>query len=125
MAAPIPDKGPGKAPLASMGQQILSQIKEHVPDTVAYVLLAVGLLYCFYDSFAAGILIGAILGVYFSADILQNAKRFKDFIVTNGIFKGFTLLAGACALIITAPGLCLGLLLGTSSRYVYGIFFQS
>lgn len=119
MVDPVIDKGP------SMGQQIYSQIRDHIPDTIAYVFLALGLLYCFFDPFLAGILVGTILGVYFAQEIIQNSMKFKDFIIENGIFKGFTLLVAVCAFAITAPGICLGLLIGTSVRYGYGIFFKS
>jgi uncharacterized membrane protein YphA (DoxX/SURF4 family) len=123
MVEPIVEKQPEKSPRLSDKPQFLDQMKTHITDTIAYVFLAFGLLYCFFEPFFSGILVGAILGVYFFGEIIQNAKKFKDFIVENGIFKGFTLLAALCAFVITAPGMCVGLIAGTILRYVYEVLF--
>jgi hypothetical protein len=123
MAEPQMGKEAEKSPLTSDKLQIFDQMKSHIVDTIAYAFLAFGLLYCFFEPFFSGILVGGILGVYLSGEIIQNAKTFKDFIVENGIFKGFALLAALCAFMITAPGICIGLFVGTSLKYTYKLFF--
>ena len=125
MPDPVLDKGSEKSPRPAGRSLFLDQMKAHIADTIAYVFLAFGLLYCFFEPFFSGILVGAILGVYFSDEIIQNARKFKDFIIENGIFKGFTLLAALCALMITAPGICIGLLVGTLVRHMYGLLFPN
>ena len=121
MAEPVGDKGADKASRPSF----FDQMRSHISDTIAYLVLAFGLLYCFFDPFFSGILVGSILGVYFSEEIIQNARKFKDSIIENGIFKSFTLLAALCAFLITAPGICIGLCIGTLIKYLYVILFSN
>jgi hypothetical protein len=119
----MPEPSTEKKAQPNVEPTLMDQIKANIADTVAYVILAFGLLYCFFNAFAAGILVGTILGVYFSANILQNIRQFKDAIIRDGIFKGFTLLAAICAFLITAPGMCIGLIVGMLARHLCGMLF--
>lgn len=95
---------------------MIEMFRNNLTDTVAYVLLALSLLYCFFNPFIGGIPVGFIMGLYFSSHIFRLATQFREFLITDGIFRGFIIIAAIAALIITAPGLSIGLFLGTFAR---------
>lgn len=112
----IPPEKEGRRPKLKAMRDMLSLFKDNIGDTVAYLLLAISLLYCFFNSFVGGIPVGFIMGIYFSTHVFRLATQFREFLVTDGIFRGFIIIAAIAALIITAPGLSLGLFLGTFTR---------
>lgn len=99
---------------------IVDLFKSNMGDTIAYIILAAGLLYSFFEPFLGTLPVGCILGLYFSTYAFRLAKQFKDFLVAEGIFRGFILIASAVALAISAPGLTLGVLIGTFARPIFG-----
>jgi hypothetical protein len=113
----------GKFQLSPTYQGIFNQIKDHIPDTVAYIILFLSLLYCFVDPFMGGLPVGGILGVYFAQEIITQSQKFKEFIYTNGIFKGFTIIAAVAAFLITAPGIFIGLVVGSGVKFIYNKLF--
>ena len=88
-------------------------------DVVAYILLTMGLFYSFFEPFLGGIPVGFILGLYFSAHIFQLIAQFREFLIQEGIFRGFAVIAGIAALLISTPGLCLGLAGGTFVKALF------
>lgn len=94
--------------------------KSNVTDTIAYIFLAIGLLYCFFEPFVGEIPVGFILGLYFSSYAFRLMALFKEFLITEGIFRGFIVIAGMAALLIAAPGLFIGLAVGIFSRPYLG-----
>ena len=99
---------------------IVDVFKTNMGDTIAYLLLAASLLYCFFEPFIGGIIVGFIIGLYFSKHVFTLAAQFREFLITEGIFRGFIIIAALAALIITAPGLCLGAVVGTFTRPFFG-----
>lgn len=99
---------------------IVEMFKANVGDTVAYVIITVSLIFCFFSPFFGGIPVGFIMGLYFSPHAFRLFSQFKDFLISDGIFRGFIIVASAAALAISAPGLAVGLLLGTFSRPLFG-----
>ncbi len=94
--------------------------KANVGDTIAYIVMALGLLLCFFEPFIGGLPVGFVMGLYFSKSVFHYASQFRDFLVAEGIFRGFIIVASLVALAITAPGLALGLFLGALARPLFG-----
>ena len=94
--------------------------KANIGDTLAYLLLAGSLLYCFFDPFVGELPVGFIMGLYFSHHVFKLAAQFREFLVTEGVFRGFIIIAALASLAITAPGLCLGLVIGIFARPFFG-----
>ena len=103
---------------------VVDLFKANMGDTIAYIILAVSLVYSFFEPFLGTLPVGFILGLYFSPYAFNLAQQFKDFLVKEGIFRGFILVASCAALIISAPGLSLGLLVGTFSRPLFDKRFE-
>ena len=95
--------------------------RSNIGDIIAYIFLTLGLLYSFFEPFWGALPVGFILGIYFSAHLFQLIAQFREFLIQEGIFRGFAIIAGIAALIILAPGLCLGLAVGTLVK----VFFRS
>ena len=96
-------------------------LRSNLGDIIAYIFLTLGLLYSFFEPFWGAVPVGVILGIYFSAHIFQLIVQFREFLIQEGIFRGFAIIAGIAALVILAPGLCLGLAGGTLVK----AFFRS
>lgn len=104
----------------TMFGSIVELFQSNMGDTIAYIILAISLVYSFFEPFLGTLPVGFILGLYFSAYSFTLARQFKDFLVKEGIFRGFILVASCAALIISAPGLSLGLLVGAFTRPLFG-----
>jgi hypothetical protein len=98
------------------GENFFQFLKKNKWEIFAYVVLIIGLLLTIYEPFIGGLLVGAILGIYFSEKTKDALSGFKDFLSHEGIFRGFILVAGAIALFIASPGLCIGTLIGAFVR---------
>lgn len=99
---------------------LLAFIKENKWDSLAYLILFFGLVYSIFERFIGGIIVGCILGIYFSVDLKEKFTVFKEYLANEGIFKGFVILAAAIALFIASPGLCIGIAFGAFLRPLFG-----
>jgi len=102
--------------------KFISACKSNVGDTCAYIVLAISIFYMFFEPFIGGLIVGYISGLYLSSHILLRGQQFREFLLTEGIFRGFVLIAALVAFLISAPGMVVGLLLGTFSRRLYSSF---
>lgn len=76
-------------------------------DSIAYVILIIGIILLFFHPFYGGILIGIIAGFYFSSELLALLQSINSLIDEQGIVR--SLIAG---------GLLLGLFVSASSIFV-------
>ncbi len=99
---------------------MIDVFRANIGDTIAYVIITLGLITSFFEPFIGGIPVGSVMGLYFSKKAFQYAAEFKEFLVQEGIFRGFIIIASVAALVISAPGLCLGILIGSFARPLVG-----
>ena len=97
-----------------------SFVKNNIWESVSYVVLFAGLILSIFNPFIGGFLVGVILGVYFSQELLNKSTVFKDLVVKEGIFRGFIVIAAVIALLLEAPGLLLGTIIGAWVRPYLG-----
>lgn len=95
-------------------------INENKWEIASYVLLIFGLFVSFANQFFGGLLVGLVLGVYFSQEIVDKVGSFKSFIDREGIFRGFIIVAAILALLILAAGLLIGTAIGAWVRPFLG-----
>lgn len=95
-------------------------INENKWEIASYVLLIFGLFVSFANQFFGGLLVGLVLGIYFSQEIVDKASSFKHFIDREGIFRGFIIVAAILALLILAAGLLIGTAIGAWVRPFLG-----
>lgn len=94
--------------------------KANIGDTIAYFIMTIGLIVCFFEPFVGGIPVGFVMGLYFSKRVFFYTLQFRDFLIMEGIFRGFIIIASLVALAISAPGLALGIFLGAITRPIFG-----
>jgi hypothetical protein len=107
-------------PAMSAGQTERDFFISNLGNIIAYVLITLGLIYSFFDPFVGEVPVGFILGLYCSAHIFHLVAQFREFLIQEGFFRGFIIIAAIAAMVIAAPGLCLGLVGGTLARTFFG-----
>lgn len=86
---------------------LLSYIQSNQRDTIAYVVLVIGVILTLFQFPLGFLLVGIVAGLYFSNEIVsffQNASKWKDEEIPRNLILGGV----ALALIIAAPFLFLG-----------------
>lgn len=99
---------------------VLEAAKHNLGDTIAYIVLLLGLTLTFFHPFYGGFLVGIIMGLYFSRKVFFWFEQFREFVSKEGVFRGFIVIAAIAAFMISAPGICLGLFIGAFARPLFG-----
>lgn len=91
---------------------LLQYFKTHVRETIAYILLVLGIILLFFKPVFGGLLVGIVAGVYFGDNIVNYIKALKaDFDKSTSpadMAKNLIILGVAIALLISAPGIFIG-----------------
>lgn len=78
-------------------------------DTVAYVVLFIGLLFALFGhSLLGGLIIGIIGGLYFADAIVFRLKHVQEDVKAEGIIRSLIMGGVAIGLFILAPGIFIG-----------------
>jgi len=86
--------------------------KSNTKDTLAYILLIIGIILMFFEPRSGGLLIGLITGLYFSDEIIDIIKNFNGLIEEQGLVRVLVLAALFVTVFILLPFLFLGMLVG-------------
>lgn len=102
---------------------LLGYFKEHLRETISYVLLITGILLIAYWPFYGGLLVGIIYGIYFGDESIRYIKSWKG-IVSSGlnyplVARHIILLGVAIALFISAPAIFLGAALSIGIKQLF------
>ncbi len=119
------NKQPDRKGPENQKQDFVAFVKDNMGESIAYVVMFAGLIFSIFNPFLGGVLVGVILGIYFSQDILAKMRSFKELVVGEGIFRGFIVIAALLALLIEAPGLLIGTLIGAWIRPYLGKYISS
>ena len=91
---------------------LLNYFKTHSRETIAYVLLVLGLLLLFTEPVYGGLIVGIVAGIYFGDQIINYIKSWKTGINSQDNYPEVArhlILAGlAVAFFISAPAIFLG-----------------
>ncbi len=97
---------------------IVNYAQSHVLDTIAYIILVIGIIWSFFHPFFGGLLVGLITGWYYYVEIYTLVKGFQEFIDVQGTEKSIVLGAVVLVLLVQAPGVVIGTLLTALIRGV-------
>ncbi|MDB6081498.1 MAG: putative rane protein [Chlamydiia bacterium] len=111
---------PEREPPHGASENFLQFLMNNKRDAIAYIILFLGLLCSLFGYSIGGLVVGFILGLYFSKETRERISAFKEYLVLEGIFRGFVLVAAALALLIASPGLCVGTVAGAFIRPYLG-----
>lgn len=90
-------------------ENLVGYAQTHTKDTIAYILLILGILWTFFSSLYGGILIGLVVGFYFSKEISFLLKSYTEFVERIGTSRSLILGGAAIAFFIAAPGIFIGM----------------
>ncbi|MDP1836061.1 MAG: hypothetical protein Q8K75_09080 [Chlamydiales bacterium] len=77
-------------------------------DTMAYIIMAVGLVILPWLPLWGGAIVGIVFGVYFSEEMLKRIKSFRQYLEKEGQAKTIVLGGAILALLLVIPTLVLG-----------------
>lgn len=89
-------------------EDFLSYLKGNVRETIAYVLLVLGILLIYFQPLIGGILVGLVAGVYFGDEIIRAIRNWKDFIETEGMARSLVVAGVTFAFFLSAPAIFIG-----------------
>jgi hypothetical protein len=110
-----------KDPISPMGvepkkstpgyEDLVHYVKENTRDSIAYVLMIVGLLLMLFDAYSnyGSFLVGIIFALYFANELVFVATNVKDLIEEYGVVKSLVLSGVLLALLIKLPFLLFGM----------------
>lgn len=99
-------------------QKFMSFAKSNTMDTIAYVVLFLGIILLFFTPFWGGVLIGAVGGFYFADPLIRFIRHFEEYIEQQGVVRVLILLGVALGFLIVAPAFFLGAAVTVAIKYV-------
>lgn len=87
---------------------IYNYASSNTRDTVAYILMIVGIVLLFTNTFYGGLLVGLIFGYYFSQELLKYSRSINDLIEEQGMVRSLIFGGLLLALFISAPAIFIG-----------------
>jgi hypothetical protein len=91
-------------------------VKTHPLDSIAYALLIIGLITFFFKPYLGLALVGIVVGIYFSTEILDFFKSFNDFLRHQGTFRVFVLGGALLVLLLAVPMFFVGAALAVALK---------
>ena len=98
---------------------LFSYAKENTRDTIAYVLLVIGLILLFFQPFWGELFIGVVAGFYFSDEIIAFCKNFEREIDQEGMVSSIIFGGTLVALFIMAPMIFIGAGVVAGLKYLF------
>ncbi len=99
-------------------ENIVTYVKNNTGDTVAYVLMLLGIVWIFLNSFYGGILVGLVAGFYYGTEIVAYVKHANETIDQMGIPRALILGLTLVAFFILAPGIFIGAAISAGIKHV-------
>jgi hypothetical protein len=97
---------------------LLTYAQNNTQDTVAFILLIIGILWMLAQPFNGGVLVGLVVGFYFSKELIGFVKNFNGYMEDHGYAKAIILGGGALALFVLAPGIFIGIAVMTALKFL-------
>lgn len=89
----------------------MDYLRDNTKDSIAYVVMVVGILLMLFDSYAlyGSLLVGIIFSLYFINEISFLVMNIKDFVEEYGLVKSLVLGGALLALFIKVPFFFIGI----------------
>jgi hypothetical protein len=97
---------------------LLTYAQNNTQDTISYILLVIGILWMLAQPFNGGVLVGLVVGFYFSKEMINFVKDFNGYLEDHGYAKTIILGGGALAVFVLAPGIFIGAAIMTALKYL-------
>ena len=101
------------------GEDLFAYAKSNKEQTLAYVLLGLGLLFLlFFNNLLGGLIIGMVAGYYFDAEIVYYIRNIGQIIGGQDQLRYVVLTSILLGLFIAAPGIFIGALIVATFKQV-------
>lgn len=87
-------------------------------DTVAYILMIIGIVMLFTNSFYGGTLVGILFGLYFTKELIGAFNNLNDTIEQQGMVRSLMIGGLLLALFIMAPSIFIGIGIAVGLRHI-------
>lgn len=92
-------------------EHLYDYARGHTQDTLAYVILVVGILWSLFQGLYGGLIVGLVAGYYFSKELTPFFKSYQKYIEELGTARSLIFGGTLLALFIAAPGIFIGVAL--------------
>lgn len=99
-------------------EEIYGYASNNTRDTIAYVLMIIGIVLLLFHPFYGGILIGLLGGFYFANELLRLVQNASHIIDEQGMVR--SLIAGGVfvGLFISAPAIFIGMAIAVAMKQI-------
>jgi membrane-bound ClpP family serine protease len=94
--------------------------QDNTRDTVAYILLILGIILLFFKHLWGGALIGIIVGIYLYDEIMAIVQNLNGFIEEQGMVRSLVLAGVVLGFFISAPMIFIGGAVGLGIKHLVG-----
>ncbi len=101
-------------------EDFFSLAKANGKDTIAYILMIVGIILTLFQSFWGGFIVGAVLGYFYKSEIIQAVTNYHRIIDQEGLVKSIIIGGTLLALFIGSYPLFIGAAIVVLLYYVIG-----
>ena len=84
-------------------ENLLNFAKTNTAETVVYILLIVGLVLMLFGSPLGTILVGGVVGYFFSDEIAHSLRSYNDYVHKHGVVKALIIGGLFLAIFIALP----------------------
>ncbi len=90
--------------------------KQNKWDSAALIVLLIGLIAMLFVPLSGGIIVGLVVGLYFSNEIVTLIKNRKQIVYETGTSRSLVFLGTCLAFLIAAPGVFIGAAIVTAVK---------
>lgn len=93
--------------------------RSHTRETIAYVLMILGIIWLFFDPLWGGVLVGLIAGSYFGDEIVNYLREWKIGSEYKMITRNFIIGGVAIAFLVSSPSIFLGIAVAVGIKQLF------
>lgn len=98
---------------------LANYFKNHYRDTIAYILLVLGIVLLFFAPVYGGVIVGLVAGIYFGDEVVDFITNWKMTINSYGMAKNLILTGLILAFLISAPAIFLGIAIAVAIKQLF------
>jgi hypothetical protein len=93
--------------------------KSHTRETIAYILMVLGIIWLFFDPLWGGVLVGLIAGSYFGDEVVAYLKEWRIGTDYKTITRNFIIGGVAIAFLVSSPAIFLGIAVSVGIKQLF------
>lgn len=99
---------------------LLGLIKTNGKDTIAYILMVIGIILTLFQSFWGGLIVGIVLGYFYKKEITDLVQNYPKIIEKEGLVKSVILGGSLVTLLIGSFSFFIGVAIIVALYFLIG-----